>query len=73
MMEEEKRQVKPWDMWNDDVPRATDEVRDERLSICMSCEHLVKFTKQCKKCGCFMAIKTKLAGAECPVGKWKAV
>jgi hypothetical protein len=72
-MEEEKRSVRPWDMWNDDVPRATDEVRDERLSICMSCEHLVKFTKQCKKCGCFMAIKTKLGPAECPVGKWKAV
>jgi hypothetical protein len=72
-MAEEQRSVKPWDMWNADVPKATDEVRDERLNICMSCEHLVKFTKQCKKCGCFMAIKTKIGPAECPVGKWKAV
>jgi len=27
-------------------------------------------SKQCKKCGCFMAIKTKLQAATCPLGKW---
>jgi hypothetical protein len=43
------------------------------MSICNSCEHLIKFTKQCKKCGCLMHLKTKLAKASCPVGKWEAV
>jgi hypothetical protein len=31
---------------------------------------LIKATNQCKKCGCIMHLKTKLAGAECPVGNW---
>ena len=27
-------------------------------------------TQQCKKCGCFMKIKTKLKNATCPLQKW---
>jgi hypothetical protein len=41
-----------------------------RLDICMSCEHFISLTSQCKKCGCFMKAKTRLPNAECPVGKW---
>jgi len=45
-------------------------ISDARLDICKLCPELIKLTKQCKKCGCFMAIKTKLTGAACPLGKW---
>ena len=45
-------------------------VSNERLDICKSCPELIKLTTQCKKCGCFMAAKTKLKQASCPLGKW---
>ena len=46
---------------------------DERWSHCEGCEHLIKATNTCKKCGCFMKVKTKVATASCPVGKWDKV
>ena len=46
------------------------DIIDKRLSICHDCEHFVSATSQCKKCGCFMKVKTKIATAKCPVGKW---
>lgn len=42
----------------------------ERMQICMDCEHLFKKTRQCKQCGCFMKIKTRMKNASCPIGKW---
>lgn len=61
---------RPWDIVNPNIEQVDDEVRNKRLSLCLGCEHLIKLTTQCKKCGCFMASKTKLANADCPVGKW---
>lgn len=49
---------------------ATDELAKERLAICESCEYLIKSTYQCKKCLCFMSLKTRLEKAECPIKKW---
>ena len=46
------------------------EVIDKRMEICRSCDFFITLTTQCKKCGCAMALKTKLAGAGCPIGKW---
>ena len=43
---------------------------DKRISICEGCEHFIKITKQCSKCGCFMKLKTRLTDASCPIGKW---
>jgi hypothetical protein len=61
---------KPWDMLNPNIGRVSKEVLEERLAICQSCEHFIKLTKQCKKCGCFMRLKGALPHSECPVGKW---
>ena len=47
------------------------EIRKERLDICRSCQHYFKPTGNCKKCGCFMRIKTTLAFTECPIGLWQ--
>lgn len=62
--------VRPWDLFNSKKVKLTKELSDKRLEICLSCEHLIKLTKQCKKCGCFMELKTKLEEATCPIGKW---
>ena len=43
---------------------------DARWNECQNCEHLIKSTSSCKKCGCFMKVKTKISTARCPIGKW---
>jgi hypothetical protein len=63
-------QVKPWDLLNPKTEFVTEEVSNERYSICKGCPEFVNLTKQCKKCGCFMVAKTRLEAATCPLGKW---
>lgn len=47
------------------------DIIEARLAECNDCEHFIKATSQCKKCGCFMKVKTRLATARCPIGKWE--
>lgn len=56
-----------------DKMKLSEEERDARYDICKGCEHMFKPTSTCKKCGCFMAVKSYLPSAECPLGKWKAI
>lgn len=63
-------ETRPWDLINPNVEQVSDEVQKTRYDICLSCPELIKLTKQCKKCGCVMPLKTKLKHAECPIGKW---
>lgn len=65
-----ERGVRPWDFLNPDTEYASEEESARRYSICKVCPELIDLTKQCKKCGCFMAAKTKLSGATCPIGRW---
>lgn len=62
--------VKPWDMLNPNEPRSEQDIIDARLEICKVCEFYRARTNQCRKCGCFMKLKTKLEHAKCPIGKW---
>ena len=62
--------TRPWDIINPRIQKADDELANKRLDICLGCDRLIKATKQCKECGCFMALKVKLQGAVCPLGKW---
>lgn len=48
-------------------------ISDERLTICNSCEHYIKKTTKCEKCGCFMEYKTLFLNSECPIGKWNSI
>lgn len=66
----EKNGVTPLDMLNPKTKHADHELAQKRYSICLECPELFQATKQCKKCGCFMAAKTKLEKATCPMGKW---
>jgi hypothetical protein len=53
--------------WSQKPP---DDIIEFRYSICKSCEHFIKQTTTCTKCGCFMIAKVRLSGANCPIGKW---
>jgi hypothetical protein len=63
-------ETRPWDFVNPDTEYATEEKSLDRFEICKACPELISLTSQCKKCGCFMAAKTKLEKATCPIGKW---
>ena len=63
--------ARPWDLVNPNIGRVDDETFKFRYEQgCLNCPHLIKLTKTCKKCGCFMTEKAKLPHASCPIGKW---
>jgi hypothetical protein len=63
-------ETRPWDLINPNTQWVSEEVAIDRFDICKACPELIPITDQCKKCGCFMKIKTKLEKASCPLGKW---
>ena len=69
MSSNNQEEVKPWDLINGS-PRSQEELAQYRLEICKGCEHFSKLSLRCKKCGCFMKLKTQLEKAYCPIGKW---
>jgi hypothetical protein len=63
-------ETRPWDLLNPNVEHCTHEEQKSRMDICNGCPELIDLTKQCKKCGCVMPLKTKLKMATCPLNKW---
>lgn len=63
-------ETRPWDVINPNTEYVEEQIANERLDICKACPELIELTSQCKKCGCFMGMKTKLKKANCPIGKW---
>jgi predicted Zn-ribbon and HTH transcriptional regulator len=66
----EKNGSTPLDLLNPRTKHVTDDIEKFRLEICNSCPNLIQLTKQCKKCGCFMALKAKIEASTCPIGNW---
>jgi uncharacterized paraquat-inducible protein A len=62
--------VKPWDLLKPSTQYVSDDEAGERYSVCLKCPELNELTKRCNECGCFMAVKTKLKLAVCPLNKW---
>ena len=62
--------VKFSDLFDPSQPRSDQELIESRLKICNSCEWFNKKFTTCKKCGCFMKLKSTLKQAKCPIGKW---
>ena len=49
--------------------KADNDIIINRVNYCSNCPYITpKF--RCTQCGCFMKIKTTLAHAKCPIGKW---
>ena len=46
-----------------------EEIIHHRWDLCQGCEFLTK-SNRCKKCGCFMKFKTRVAKMKCPLDKW---
>lgn len=44
--------------------------RERRLDICRSCQEYDARQGRCRKCGCGMSLKARLASSKCPIGKW---
>lgn len=63
-------ETRPWDLVNPTVEKSSEEESSRRYEICKGCPELIKLTSQCKKCGCFMKLKTTIQAAVCPLGKW---
>lgn len=51
-------------------PRSDRDLIESRLAICNACPAFNKNLAKCKKCGCFMKLKSTLRQASCPIGKW---
>lgn len=62
--------TRPWDAFNPTKFNPDEVLSEKRYEICEACPRFFKITKQCKECGCFMPIKTKLKEAVCPLEKW---
>jgi hypothetical protein len=65
----ENKKARPWDIFNKNIEKVGETISKERMSICNACTELLP-TGNCKKCGCFMSLKTKLPHAFCPLNKW---
>jgi len=61
--------ARPWHILNSNN-YASEELGRKRFGMCLECPELIQATKQCKQCGCFMPLKTKLEAAVCPLEKW---
>ncbi len=51
-------------------PFASEQLKKERMDMCRACDQFKRTTQQCRKCGCFMHLKTKMKDAHCPINKW---
>jgi len=47
---------------------ADEDVKEERLSICLSCPFLNQQT--CSKCGCYVLFRSSVLNKKCPINKW---
>ena len=47
-----------------------DEVYEERMAICKECVYYFKPTGNCKRCLCFMKIKSRISSQSCPQSYW---
>jgi hypothetical protein len=63
-------EVEFFDLFDPNQPRSDKELIESRLVICNTCPFFNKRLMKCKKCGCFMKLKTTLKQASCPIGKW---
>jgi hypothetical protein len=57
------------------MPSVTQEQYEERISTCHECPNLLKDTKQCGLCGCYIEQKASWQTAKCPdePSRWKPV
>ena len=65
----EPRKVRVIDLIDPRAPRTDGQTRSDRMLTCRDCDQF-QFGVVCGDCGCVMTLKTWLADATCPLGKW---
>jgi hypothetical protein len=43
---------------------------ERRMDICRDCQHFQESPMKCRKCGCYLNLKTRLETEHCPIQKW---
>lgn len=56
--------------WNGDHLIVSDDVYEERMSICKTCEWYDESQNRCRHCGCYLVEKARYAIDSCPIKKW---
>jgi hypothetical protein len=56
--------------WNGDHLTVSDEVYEERLNVCRTCEWYDESQNRCRHCGCFLREKARYSIDSCPIKKW---
>lgn len=49
---------------------ASEELQEERLSVCKKCDYYSQRHCRCKHCGCYLKHKVKFTQSSCPLEKW---
>ena len=57
-------------MENEESLTVSDEIFEQRLSICKQCEYYDPSQTRCKHCGCWLGQKARWALDSCPIDKW---
>lgn len=55
---------------SDESLLVTEEIREQRMDICRSCEFYDPKQIRCRHCGCFLESKVRFAIDSCPLQKW---
>jgi len=55
---------------NRDALLVSDEIYNQRLEICKSCEWYDETQNRCKECGCWLEQKARWSLDSCPQDKW---
>tara|TARA_B100001778_G_C17994461_1_gene365044 strand:+ start:125 stop:445 length:321 start_codon:yes stop_codon:yes gene_type:complete len=67
-----------WDLINyiqtnhEKVLFVSDEIYEERIKICKSCNQFKELQNECAACGCYLPAKAKIVIDSCPLEKWTA-
>jgi len=56
--------------WKGDFAFVSGRVLQKRRSLCNNCFHRDPQTDQCRKCSCFLVLKTQLSTEKCPLDRW---
>ena len=52
---------------------STENYKEIRLEICNQCIYRIKAADICRKCMCFIKVKTFIPTQKCPINKWDAI
>ena len=49
------------------------EIIQNRINICNNCPYLLKSTRNCLVCGCFVDLKAQIRQENCPKHNWPKI